>query len=302
MPRAAYQARGESWVIGAGHTGCMSHVGRRLNPADERLGRLVRDVRVALGWSQRALGRRVGRSQAWLSRAERGLVPDMSAARAERILAVMGARLIMEVEAPHLADRRRQREPAHSQTSGPVAMRLRKCGWLAETEVEIGDGRRRGWIRVLAWHPLTGLLLVIEVKTDIHDLGAIQRTLASYERGAWTAARRFGWRPRATHGSLLAPVDRGQRPRGDRERRGAQRRLPAGSDGSWLDHRDGPRSDARPIGGGGGSSFAAIGVGPAPAPSRSAQRGTLRGLRGLHSWVEGTVTRATHALRPIVRR
>jgi len=190
-------------VSGAAYTCAMAHVGRRLNPAEVQLGRLVRDVRIALGWSQRDLGRRVGRSQAWLSRAERGLVPDISAARVERILSAMGARLLIDVDAPFLADRRRQREPAHARTSGHVAMRLRAAGWLAETEVEIGDGRRRGWIDVLAWHPHTGLLLVIEVKTEIHDLGAIQRTLGWYEREAWAAARRLGWRPRMTHGSLL---------------------------------------------------------------------------------------------------
>ena len=45
---------------------------------------------------------------------------------------------------------------------------------------------------LLAWHPATGLLLVIEVKTELHDLGANERQLNWYEREAWAAARRLG--------------------------------------------------------------------------------------------------------------
>jgi hypothetical protein len=47
------------------------------------------------------------------------------------------------------------------------------------------------------------LLLVIELKTEIRDLGAIERTLGWYEREAWAAARRLGWRPNQVLGCLL---------------------------------------------------------------------------------------------------
>jgi hypothetical protein len=70
-------------------------------------------------------------------------------------------------------------------------------------EVEVGGDRSRGWIDVLAYHPATGWLLVIEIKTEIHDLGAIERSLGWYERDAIIAARRLGWRPTHTIGCLL---------------------------------------------------------------------------------------------------
>lgn len=70
------------------------------------------------------------------------------------------------------------------------------------TEVEVGGDRSRGWIDILAWHESTGVLLVIEVKTEINDLGSVQRTLSWYRREAWAAARRLGWRP----GSVVASV------------------------------------------------------------------------------------------------
>jgi hypothetical protein len=84
-----------------------------------------------------------------------------------------------------------------------VAHRLRREGYAVATEVEVGDGRWRGWIDILAIHPSTGLMVVVEVKTEIHDIGAEQRRLAAYEREAWTSARRLGWAPRRRVTALL---------------------------------------------------------------------------------------------------
>ncbi len=47
----------------------------------------------------------------------------------------------------------------------------------------------------MAFDPRTRTLAVIEIKTQLDDLGQIERTLAWYEREAWAAARRLGWRP-----------------------------------------------------------------------------------------------------------
>ncbi len=70
-------------------------------------------------------------------------------------------------------------------------------------EVEIGSGRSLGWIDILAYHPDTGIMLVIELKTEIHDMGMIERSFSWYGREAWQAARRQGWRPRKAVGCLL---------------------------------------------------------------------------------------------------
>jgi hypothetical protein len=47
------------------------------------------------------------------------------------------------------------------------------------------------------------MLLIIEIKTEIRDLGAIERSLSWYEREAMFAAGRLGWRPRRRLGCLL---------------------------------------------------------------------------------------------------
>ncbi|MEO5940246.1 MAG: hypothetical protein ABIQ76_05100 [Candidatus Limnocylindrales bacterium] len=76
-------------------------------------------------------------------------------------------------------------------------------GWDVRHEVEIGSSRYRGWIDLLAYRVVDRALLSIEFKTEVDDLGRIQRTMGWYEREAWTAARQLGWRPRSARSALL---------------------------------------------------------------------------------------------------
>jgi transcriptional regulator with XRE-family HTH domain len=169
----------------------------------EILGAAIVDLRRIIGWTQRELGARVGLSQSEVSRIEHGCLATLDLATAERLLAAMGARMVVSVDAPYLGDRLRQREPAHARCSAHVASRLRRAGWEVATEVEVGGDRSRGWIDVLAYHPETRILLVIEIKTEIRDLGAIERALSWYEREALIVAPRLGWHPRGRIGCLL---------------------------------------------------------------------------------------------------
>jgi transcriptional regulator with XRE-family HTH domain len=174
-----------------------------LEPRVALVGRTVASLREVLGWTQVELAQRADMSQAMVSAIENGRVGDLTFSRAERLLAAMGARLVVSVDAPFLGDRQRQREPAHARCAAHVASRLRRAGWQVATEVEVGGDRSRGWIDVLAYDPVTGWLLVVEIKTEIHDLGGIERSLGWYEREAWFAARRLGWLPRRSIGCLL---------------------------------------------------------------------------------------------------
>ena len=134
---------------------------------------------------------------------ERGLAVGLAFDAVSRALDAMGARLIVTVDAPLLIAPSRQKDPAHARMSGYVVAHLRRAGWHTMTEVEVGGDRSRGWIDVLAFEPERRALLVIELKTEIHDLGQIERTLGWYEREAWSAARRSGWRPSNARGWLL---------------------------------------------------------------------------------------------------
>jgi transcriptional regulator with XRE-family HTH domain len=158
---------------------------------------------VAISWSQRELARRTEISQSAMSRLERGQPSGLGLEEIERIAMALGGTLRLTFEAPFLADRARQRDGVHARCVAYISSRLRALGWIVETEVEIDGRNGPGWIDVLAFHVGSGTLLVIEVKTEIHDFGRIQRTLAWYERRALFVARDRGWNVNRAHGALL---------------------------------------------------------------------------------------------------
>jgi len=173
------------------------------SPLAVRAGRIFGDARRALGLTQRDVEQRTGIPQSVISRFERGVPCSVDLTRVDRIGSALGGRVGLSFEAPFLADRVMQRDRVHARCVAYIAARLRADGWLVATEVEIEGGGGPGWIDVLAFDPGSGWLLVIEMKTEIHDFGRVQRTLAWYERRAVAAARTQGWRSWRTHAALL---------------------------------------------------------------------------------------------------
>jgi transcriptional regulator with XRE-family HTH domain len=165
---------------------------------------IVRDLRRAIAWSQRELARRAGVSQSLISAIENGRLSTLTFATAAKLLDAMGSRLIIDATRPFVADRERQREPVRIRCISYVARRLSRDGWDVRSEVEIGGDRARGWIDLVAYHPTARVILVIEVKTEMHDFGALERQVGWYEREVWAAARRFGWRPVMVRSAVLA--------------------------------------------------------------------------------------------------
>jgi transcriptional regulator with XRE-family HTH domain len=173
--------------------------------SDDVAGLLARTVltsRRRLRWTQRELSRRSGVPQTQISRIERLRLSDLRLGTVDRLLATMGVRYRVSIDAPWL-DQRRQDDFVHARCSGYARRRLTTAGWLMAWEVEVGDGRSRGWIDLLAFDPASGWLLVIEIKTEIHDVGRIERTMNWYRREALAAARTLGWRPRRVGTALL---------------------------------------------------------------------------------------------------
>jgi hypothetical protein len=122
-------------------------------------------------------------------------VAALSIAEADRIARAIGATLVFGVEAPVLLGGARQRDAAHARCVAYVARRLAAAGWIVRREVAIGTSERPGWIDVLAFNPETRVLLVIEVKTDLVDIGGLERQLGWYHREARNRCRDLGWDP-----------------------------------------------------------------------------------------------------------
>src|SRR5262245_29944100 len=68
-----------------------------------------------------------------------------SSALVDRIAEVLGIRLDLVASAVILVPEARVRDGVHARCSAYVARRLEAAGWLVRREVEISDGRLRGW-------------------------------------------------------------------------------------------------------------------------------------------------------------
>lgn len=154
---------------------------------------LIRTTREALGWSQRELARRANRSPSMICRLESERLPNVTLRTISQLLNVLEVRVDLDVQPPLIVDPPSQRDAAHARCSSSVRRRLEVLGWIVALEVEVISRSARGWIDVLAYHPLARSLLVIEIKTEIRDVGAIQRSITWYEREAFDVARRMGW-------------------------------------------------------------------------------------------------------------
>lgn len=159
------------------------------------LARACRDGRQALGLSQSAVAAKVGVARSYIAAIERGQAnPSLDVII--RLARALGLELELALRSPVIVGDRRQRDAVHARCSGYVDRRLQGAGWETAREVAIVDGRWRGWIDLLAFDPRTGTLLVIEIKTAIDDVGALERQVDWYERVARRVSLERGWPPR----------------------------------------------------------------------------------------------------------
>jgi transcriptional regulator with XRE-family HTH domain len=156
-------------------------------------GRLCRDSRVLLDITQAELAASVGVSRSHIAGIETSKVnPSLDVVA--KIGDALGLDLQLVGRRPVIIDPR-STSVVHSRSSGYVGRRFRQSGWLIRREVEVVHGHTHGWIDLVAFHPGTRTLVIVEIKTRLDDVGAIERQMAWYERAAPDVAARFGWRP-----------------------------------------------------------------------------------------------------------
>ena len=160
---------------------------------DVRLGRIARVLRHRLRLPQREVAHRAGSSQDLVSRVERGRIDGITVGRIRRVLTVFDAELVLYVrwrggEVDRLVD------AAHARLGEQAARLLGKVGWEVVAEVSYSVYGERGSIDLLAFHPATSTLLVVELKSE---LTSIEETLRRHDAKTRLASRiardRFGW-------------------------------------------------------------------------------------------------------------
>jgi transcriptional regulator with XRE-family HTH domain len=173
---------------------------------DVRIGRLLRALRRRRGLRQADIAAAAGVGQSTISLVERGHLDRLAIVTVRAILAAVDARFDGVVSwrggaIDRLLDER------HSLVVGEVARLLRGMGWLVEIEVSFAFYSERGSIDVLAYHPATRTLLIIEVKTELTSIEeTIRRHDVKVRHASAIARERFGWDV-AGVGRLLVILD-----------------------------------------------------------------------------------------------
>jgi transcriptional regulator with XRE-family HTH domain len=172
----------------------------------ERVGRIARILRVRARLTQAALAQRAGVTRPQVSRLERGRGRELKYGAIEAILGALGARLTPGVlwNGPELD---RLLDAGHSALAASVKRRLERWGWLVQVEVSYSWYGERGRIDLLTFHPATGVLLVIEIKTELVDVQQTLGLLDAKVRLAPRVVERFGWTPRTVVPALVFAED-----------------------------------------------------------------------------------------------
>ena len=132
-------------------------------------------------------------SQALISRIELGQLEDVSLKRLRAVGATLDIALSIDAwwragELDRLIDR------SHAALVEYVVGQLHDQGWLTRVEVTFNHFGERGSADIVAWHPSTRTLLIVEVKTRIGD---VQATASTFERKVRllpdVLAREEGW-------------------------------------------------------------------------------------------------------------
>lgn len=176
-----------------------------------RVGRVLRAVRLHKRLRQIDVALAAGVSQSVVSRAERNQLHRVSVREIDLVAQVLDVSLFIDAKwnagnVDRLIDR------SHASIVEFVVKQLRELGWEVIVEFGFNHFGDRGSVDVLAWHPVTRTLLIIEVKSILTDLQATFMSLATKVRVVPMLARRdFGWDPAQVGRLLVMPGSTGNR-------------------------------------------------------------------------------------------
>jgi transcriptional regulator with XRE-family HTH domain len=175
-----------------------------------RIGALVRAVRLENGLRQVDLADRCGMSQRWISDLERGRIEQMSIGDITRACGALDITARLDLwwrggDADRLLDR------DHAAAIEFVVAELERDGWTCRLEYGFNQYGDRGSVDILAWHPGSRSLLIIEVKATLTDVQALLAALAKKVRVVPGLVEREGWQPLTTSYLLVVLGSRSNR-------------------------------------------------------------------------------------------
>lgn len=184
-----------------------------------RIGRIVRAVRIKLRLRQVDVATRAGVSATVVHRIERGRLLEVSL---PALISVCDA---LEIRLEFVAwwrggDLDRMLNAKHAALAeSATAFLLDQPGWEVRAEVSFNFDGERGVVDLVAWHAATRTVLLIELKTDIVDVGETIGTFDRKRRLAGRIAASLGWP--AKHAACVLIVREGR----TNERRVEQHKL-----------------------------------------------------------------------------
>jgi transcriptional regulator with XRE-family HTH domain len=170
---------------------------------DMRAGAALAALRRRKGWRQADLSKASGVRRSTVGMVERGHFDRVTLGTVRRIAAALDVRIDL-MPRWRAGELDRLLDAGHAAIVQAVIRRLKETdAWLAQPEVSFSIWGERGSIDILAFHPGTGMLLVVEVKTSLNDL---QETLATFDRKrrlALQIAAERGWKASAVSSWLV---------------------------------------------------------------------------------------------------
>ena len=189
------------------------------------LGRVFRRVRLRLGWRQLDVADEAGVSPSTVSLIERGQLGHVTVGTLRRVGAVLQIEIRLELRWRG-GELFRLLAEGHAAMAETVTRRLVELGWEVRPEVSFSHFGERGVVDLVAWHGASRSLLLVELKTELVDLGDLLATMDRRRRLA-TVIRR-GPRLVARDRRVVGRADRhaNESPPGCRSRGRASCRLP----------------------------------------------------------------------------
>jgi len=161
-----------------------------------RLGSVFRAVRIRKGWRQIDVAMAAKVSQPMISRIERGHIRHLSLDVLLRVAEVLEIRVEL-IPRWRGGDLDRMLNAGHAALHVAVARVFARTPWLLAPEATFAVYGERGVIDILAFHPPSGALLVVELKTDLVDVQQLMSAVDRYRRLAPRIARERGWQMRS---------------------------------------------------------------------------------------------------------